>query len=75
LNGLVGGNFVTRAIYFDKLGRKWVSINGTGLLVQKTDGSWKKINYPKIFPASPFFITMQLVVIQVAMCTLVLTAV
>ena len=51
----LGANFITRAIYFDKVGRKWVSINGAGLMVQKTDGSWKKINYPKIFPASPFF--------------------
>jgi hypothetical protein len=48
-------NFVTRAIYFDKRGRKWVSVNGTGLLVHDTDNVWKKISYPKIFPSSPFF--------------------
>jgi len=51
----LGANFTTRAIYFDKSGRKWVSINGAGLMVQETDGSWKKINYAKVFPGSPFF--------------------
>lgn len=55
LNGLVPGLFVTRAIYFDKAGRKWISVNGSGLIVQDVDNSWKKINYPKIFPTSPFF--------------------
>ncbi len=51
----LGANFTTRAIYFDRSGRKWVSINGAGLMVQETDGSWKKVNHSKIFPASPFF--------------------
>lgn len=51
----LGANFVTRAIYFDKPGRMWVSVNGVGLMVHDTNNIWRRINYPKIFPASPFF--------------------
>lgn len=51
----LGANFVTRAIYFDKPGRMWVSVNGVGLMVHDTNNTWRRINYPKIFPASPFF--------------------
>jgi len=51
----LGGNFIARGIYFDRLGRKWVPVSSAGIMIQNTSGAWKKINFPKIFPSTPFF--------------------
>lgn len=49
LNGLVSANFNARAIYFDAIGRKWITMQNEGIIIQDTNNTWLKINFPKIF--------------------------
>jgi hypothetical protein len=52
LNGLVPSTFNAKAIYFDARGQKWITVNGSGIIVaNKTNTEWKKINFAQLFPA------------------------
>ncbi len=50
-NGMLNSNFNTRAIYFDAIGRKWLTVQNEGIIIQDSSGTWHKVKFPALFPA------------------------
>ena len=55
-DGFLPDQFNAKGIYFDAKGNRWITVNGTGIVVtDSTEAVWDKVNFAQLFPTAPSF--------------------